>query len=378
MKERILDLLTDPYSKEPLKLIKFETRTDKSKKESEEDIVSGVLVSKAGNVFPIYQGVPRILKGALHLFESFTEKWNEKLKEHNLLNERSLVKPEKEFEEFILPTLKRFEKEWSNHELEDNTWGWSQIERIEKVKEYMGWSADEFKGKLILDAGAGTGQLTSTIAKYLDCEIIGLDLTPAVARGWKEKEKWAGENHLRVHIVQGDINNPPFKDETFDGVHSSGVLHHTPNTKNAFDSIVPLVKENGKLAVWLYKPIKSGLPIIPFVKSDKLTIDTDKLREFTPKINPNILYSSLFVYSSVFHLFYKINEAIRGKKHDQTIKERVTSLFDTYAPPYVFRHTEEEVKDWFEESGFKDIEITDKENEVGFNTSGIRVKSKLK
>lgn len=66
-------------------------------------------------------------------------------------------------------------------------------------------------------------------------------------------------------------------------------------------------------------------------------------------------------YFEIFHAFYKANELVRGRKHNQTVKERVTSLFDTLAPPYNFKHTEEEVKGWFEEEGFKDIEITDQE-----------------
>lgn len=372
MKERILDLLTDPYSKEPLELIKFETKIDKSGDNSEEDVVSGVLTSESGNVYPIYQGVPRMLKGALHLFENFTEKWNEKLKEHSLLNERSLGKPSKDFEEFILPTLRSFEKEWASHDLDDNTWGWSQTERIEKVKEYMNWSENDFKGKLILDAGAGTGQLTCSMAKYLDCEVVGMDLAPTAARGWMEKEKWAGKNHLKVHIVQGDVNHPPFNERAFHGVHSSGVLHHTPDTRKAFSAIAPLVKENGRLAVWLYRPIEGGIPTIPFVKSKAFLISDKTLRKITTKMNPDVLYSSLYVYSSIFHTFYKANELVRGKKHNQTVKERVTSLFDTLAPPYDFKHTEEEVRGWFEEDGFENIGISDVENKNGFNTYGDR------
>ena len=38
----------------------------------------------------------------------------------------------------------------------------------------------------------------------------------------------------RVHYVQGDLRRLPIRDQSFDFVHSSGVLHHPPSTAEAF------------------------------------------------------------------------------------------------------------------------------------------------
>ncbi len=380
MAPSIVQYLICPYSNEELKLISLKKNIDSN---GVEDIEYGVLKTNEGIVYPIVRGVPRLFEGALYIFKDFCQQWKKELNDLNLLNDKSLAPPGEFFMNYIYPTMKRFEVEWEKHSLEDKTWNLNQDERIEKYVDYMGLKRESFKDKLFLDAGAGTGQLVCSIAQQLNCDIIGFDIQPSIEKGWLQRKKYAGNNYHRVHIIQANVMHPPFKAKTFDGIHSSGVLHHTPNTQNAFNCLINLVKNKGTLSVWLYRQYNKLyekykfqhemlIPVIPFVSNDFFMLSGRKLRKHTTKMPPRLLYFLVYVYVVYIQLFYKLNALIRRKAHPQSIKERVTSIYDVLAPIYSWYHAQEDVISWFKEAGYEEIRETDFENEFGFNLSGIR------
>jgi SAM-dependent methyltransferase len=53
-------------------------------------------------------------------------------------------------------------------------------------------------------------------------------------------------------FVQSDLMSSVFKPESFDLIYSGGVLHHTPNTRRAFDEVVNALRPGGRIFVWLY------------------------------------------------------------------------------------------------------------------------------
>jgi len=55
-----------------------------------------------------------------------------------------------------------------------------------------------------------------------------------------------------VMVVQADIFNSPFELESFDVIVSIGVLHHTPDPRLAFRSLVGLLKPGGLIGIWVY------------------------------------------------------------------------------------------------------------------------------
>jgi hypothetical protein len=102
-------------------------------------------------------------------------------------------------------------------------------------------------------------------------------------------------------------------------------------------------------------------------------VSVARLRTFTPRLPPSVLYAALCAYATAFQAAYVANRVLRGRPHDQSIRERVTSLFDTLAPPFVWRHDPEEVAGWFREQGYVDIADTSLPEDVhGFNVRGVR------
>ena len=55
-----------------------------------------------------------------------------------------------------------------------------------------------------------------------------------------------------IDFVQADARHVPFKDESFDIIWCAGSIHHTPNPRQTFASLVPLLKKGGRIFVWLY------------------------------------------------------------------------------------------------------------------------------
>ena len=53
-------------------------------------------------------------------------------------------------------------------------------------------------------------------------------------------------------FVNGDLFSNPFKEEYFDLVWSSGVLHHTENPKKGFEIITTWLKPEGYIIIGLY------------------------------------------------------------------------------------------------------------------------------
>ncbi len=363
MKSQFSQFLACPKTGESLELIIVSS----NQKEGYVDVITGFLIGeKSRLLYPILRGVPRLFDGAATFFES-------EIMEH--LSSISVVyvfdKPSAAFTQDFLPTLKSFSIEWNNHKISETTWGWTQEHRLERYLNYMNIPLADYSGKYFLDLGCGSGQLTVTLAEKLNGILVGVDLSFGLEKGELYKHDMGVGD--KVLFVQANLMNLPFKAEAFDFVHSSGVLHHTPNTKNAFMATVPSVKKGGKLGIWVYRPVETMIPLIPFVKNKWTMLQEDSARKITTQLPPKLLYHLVHTYVLIFHVFYKLNETFRGVKHTQTVQERTTSLFDTLSPRYAWKHAESEVHGWFKEAGFTDLVETDQDNQAGFNIVGTKL-----
>lgn len=228
MKLALLRLLACPSCGDELVLHAFDgTTEEEGSGRRAQETRERVLICRCGHAYPIIDGVPRLLEGALHQHSRFRERWHKELKSVGALGERSLRPPSRRFRELLAPTMARFGKEWGEHPIEEDTWGLDQSTRLEHALKYLGWRRDEAAGRLILDAGCGNAKLTCGMATW-GAEVVGLDLSPGVVRGWRQRRRWAGEHASRVHVLQADLARPPFRRAVFDGIHSTGVLHTRP------------------------------------------------------------------------------------------------------------------------------------------------------
>ena len=100
---------------------------------------------------------------------------------------------------------------------------------------------------IILDLGAGTGDLTFAAAKaaHGNGRIVGLDFSPQMLRVAQEKKSRAAHGD-RTHFVLGSALLPPFQDAVFDGVMTAFVLRNVSNLSLFFGHAFRLLKPRGR------------------------------------------------------------------------------------------------------------------------------------
>lgn len=225
-------------------------------------------------------------------------------------------------------------------------------------KERTGINLNEIKDKLVLDVGCGAGRFTEIVSKY-GGDVIGIDLSYSVDVALENLGIKAG-----INFIQADIFNLPFKKGISDIIFSIGVLHHTPNTRKALLSLIPHLKKGAKIAIWVYTNEGINDQIKPLRDIYRRTYNhiSDFYRIFTTRMDQKQLLkiSQIMAYG----LYYPTKIPVVGKVLDLVIPSsdhpdpmwRVLDIFDWYSPKYQWKHTYEEVEDWFKEAGLTNIE----------------------
>ncbi len=222
----------------------------------------------------------------------------------------------------------------------------------------------QLNGQLFFEAGCGMGRYIQVVGSNEGAEVVGLDLSLATNRAWAENR-----NNPFVHVVQGNILEMPFRPASFDHTYSIGVLHHTPNTYDAFRSMVRLVKPNGRVSLWVYhlwrSPEMSGFRGAHAWLKGKIA---DGLRVVTVRMPMGLLHYLCYLGVPIGWVQIQIRKQppwVRAilsplllpavSVHPEW-RVRLLDTFDWYSPRYQWKHTPAEVSGWFRELGLTDID----------------------
>lgn len=120
--------------------------------------------------------------------------------------------------------------------------------------EYAPWMPRDMefsrhRGKKILEIGAGMGTDLAQFA-LAGNDVTDLDLSAGHLAHARENFALRG---LAARFEQGDAENLPFPDASFDLVYSNGVIHHTPRTQVAIDEIFRVLRPGGQAIVMVYR-----------------------------------------------------------------------------------------------------------------------------
>ncbi len=235
-----------------------------------------------------------------------------------------------------------FSFEWNTHKTTqlDTVRGDGMTENT--LREKTGLTPDDVRGRLVLDAGMGTGRFTQVLARW-GARVIGADLSLAVEAA---KENLGDRDD--VLVTQGDIARLPFAPATFDFIVSIGVLHHTSDTRRHFEALLPLLKPGGTICIWVYPDAgvyRTRTQWIPWTRRIPARMFYQWCRWFVPKVrrNPQSPFSrmvaTMFPYS----------------EQDYGLENDILDTFDGFSPWFHGIHSPEEVMGWFRDNGLQDV-----------------------
>lgn len=127
----------------------------------------------------------------------------------------------------------------------------------------------DLKNKKILELGAGSGS-DITLLTQLGADGYGSDFS---SKSIDSIKYWSKQKRVRVHAVQADIYNLPFKKNYFDLVYSVGLMEHFQEALPLIKKQLDIVKPGGYLIIdvpqkftlySLAKHIRMGLNTHPF------------------------------------------------------------------------------------------------------------------
>jgi ubiquinone/menaquinone biosynthesis C-methylase UbiE/uncharacterized protein YbaR (Trm112 family) len=351
MKASLIKLLVCPFCHLKPELIIFgvDCRPVSPRQNLDEpnEVFTGILKCKCGQIFPIIEGVPRFLENGLKSFPEFVVEQKNKLADYCELASLDMMGVQNATNDYE-NIRKSFSQEWSIFDYDnDKTWGWTLQERKAVFLGDVQMKSEVLHGKRMLDAGCGNGTLTAALSDF-GLEIVGLDLNDGLGRANTNREKYGQNAAELVQYVQGNLVSPPLREETFDLVYSSGVIHHTPSSRHTFDSLVKLTKKGGRLYVWVYG--KRPWPARVFFFCGRGLKRWISLKSL---MNVCRLLAPMYKVVTGFLNMTRIYKFRRRTAHEITL-----DLFDAFAPRYNHWHTEAEVRSWFEERGFQNIQTS--------------------
>ncbi|HXT64930.1 MAG TPA: methyltransferase domain-containing protein [Pyrinomonadaceae bacterium] len=245
-------------------------------------------------------------------------------------------------------------------------WSWQEFsqEDAKYAQQFLDWiapvTADFFAGKVVLEGGCGKGRHTRRIAGWGAKDIVAVDLSDAVEVAFA-----ATRDLPNAHIIQADIFHLPLR-RVFDYAFSVGVLHHLPNPREGFNSLVSKVKSGGHMSAWVYGAENNGW-IVSLV---------NPVRRVTSSMNRRGLFHLSKIPTAAMYLATKLvyrplNRSQTGAKVARHLfyneylnyisrfnwREQHTIVFDHLVAPTAFYISREEFADWWRDVGAEDVTI---------------------
>lgn len=126
-----------------------------------------------------------------------------------------------------------------------NAYGVQKIhEDIVHIFQVLGIQMEDLRGKTLLDAGCGTGELSCFLASY-GAIVTGIDFSDgSLEYGRSLVQRMELSN---ATFIKGSLLEYNFPENAYDFVLSHMVLHHTSDPARAFSNIVRALKPGGSV-----------------------------------------------------------------------------------------------------------------------------------
>ena len=216
------------------------------------------------------------------------------------------------------------------------------------ISEQLCEAADLHAGESVLDVATGSG-ITAIAAARRFCKVTGIDYVPALLEDGRQR---AATEHLHVTFQEGDTENIPFADASFDIVLSTLGVMFAPHQEKAASEVLRVCRSGGKigLANWtptsfigdVFRSIGKYIPPAPALKSGALWGTEERLRELfgdevtslqTTKRHFMFRYRSVAHWMDIFGTYYgPIATAFQSldTAGQQGLSQDLTGLLEKY------------------------------------------------
>jgi SAM-dependent methyltransferase len=215
-----------------------------------------------------------------------------------------------------------------------------------------------------LEVGPGSGFNTRFMAECAASnggEVFAADISDAALTSYENTRSLSN-----CCVVQADLMDLPFADGAFDFIIADGVLHHTPDTKQALFALARKLRPGGEMFFYVYKKMGaarqfadahlraafSGLaPEDCYRACEGLTELGQQLSRLGAKITLTRPIPALGIPEGTHDvqrlLYYNFLKCFWNEAFDFETNNMVN--FDWYHPHNAWQHTEDEVRGWLRE-----------------------------
>ncbi len=222
------------------------------------------------------------------------------------------------------------------------------------------WPRD-LSGQSVLEVGSGSGRFTE-IALRTGAQVVSVDASAAVDANWSHHGR-----HPNLLLCQASLYELPFREGTFDKVFCFGVLQHTPDVARAFASIAKFPRAGGELAVDAYNREYWRNYHTPeyLIRPVTKRIRHDRLYRWVSRAVPRLLPVSTWLRDRVPVIGRQLSAmvpvsnyqgALPTSSRELMVEYSVLDTFDTLSPAYISPQRPADVRQWFVEAGYEQIE----------------------
>lgn len=334
---------------------------------SGDEVAEGVLTQADGYWYPIRDGVPSFLRGVLRPdLDEFAAR-------HRLrpVPDQPEQRPQREEQLLTNRTFsdkwRRFRKYGMEAGHGEFLFGWYckklGLPNVDALRAF-------YRSKsTVLEVGPGSGFNTRFIAENCPGTVFAVDISEAAYTTYENCRSLAN-----CHVIQADLMETPFADRSFDFIIADGVLHHTPDTRQAVRALFQKVKPGGQFFLYVYRRMGASRAFTDdYIRSQFKSLSpedcyaaceglTDLGRELS-RLNARITLPKGVPVLGIppgEHdvqrlLYYNFVKCFWNEAFDYETNNMVN--FDWYHPHNAWQHTESEVEGWLRELGVSEYVI---------------------